>query len=232
MAWVKFAGSGRAGGAGICRTGSVSLKRTFEEMKKIILLSLLLVPMAGFAQESRQDVSISAVNFSMPQTNGNGVQQTATISLGGLVGYRYMLTPHSALEGNYSYTQDSMKFYTSTLTNGRVLTRVQEMSAAYVYSLNFKRFNPYGEAGIGVLMFTPLTQAGTNQLDARQSTEIAALLGLGVAYELSPSWDIRLGYHEYMAKAPNFNVGGVGNTFKTNAYTLFNYPSIGVAYHF
>jgi len=204
-------------------------------MKKIILLgvlSILLAPMAGFAQESRQDVSISAISFSMPQTNGNGVQQTATLSGGGLASYRFMLTPRSALEGNYSFTQDSMKFYTSTLNNGRILSRNQEVTGAYVYNLNFKRFNPFAEAGVGAIIFSPLPQAGTNQLSARRSTEVVAMLGAGVAYELSPSWDLRLQYREFVGKAPNYNVGGSAATFKTNAFTFFNYPSLGVAYHF
>jgi outer membrane immunogenic protein len=206
--------------------------REISGMKKILLLSILLLPMAGFAQESRQDVSVSGIALSMPQTNGNGVQETATISGGGLASYRFMLTPHSALEGNFSFTQNSFKFYTSTLNNGRVLSRDEEITAGYVYSMNFKRYNPFAEAGLGVIAFTPLTQAGTNQLDARKRTSLTAFLGLGVAYELSPSWDVRLEYRQFIAKAPDFNVGGVTNTFKTNSYTLFNYPSLGVAYHF
>jgi outer membrane immunogenic protein len=198
-------------------------------MKKTILFSvLLLLPMAGFAQESRQDVSISGTSFSMPQTNGNGVQQTATITSGALASYRFMITPRSALEGNFSWSQNSQKFYTSQLFNGRILTRNFEVSGAYVYNLNFKRWEPFGEVGVGGIIFRPLAQAGTNQLNSRQNTNPAAFVGLGVAYELSPSWDIRMEYREFFARAPNFNI----TTFKTNAYTLYNFPSIGVAYHF
>jgi len=197
-------------------------------MKKIILLSILLMPLAGFAQESRQDVSISADALSMPQTNGNGVQETATITGGGIISYRYMLTPHSALEANYSFAQNSQRYYTSTLANGRILTRNEEITGAYVYNMNFKQFIPFAEAGIGGMIFTPLAQAGTNQLNSRQNTNVGVLLGLGVAYELSPSWDVRMEYREFFTRAPNFNITG----FKTNAYTLINMPAIGIAYHF
>jgi opacity protein-like surface antigen len=198
-------------------------------MKKTFLICiLLLLPMAGFAQESRQDVSLSADSFSMPQTNGNGVQQTATITGGALVSYRFMLTPRSALEGNYSFAQDSQRYYTSSLANGRVYTRTSEMTGAYVLNFNLKRYNPFVEAGFGILQFSPLAQAGTNQLDARRSSNIAALAGAGLAYELSPSWDIRFEAREFLTKSPYFGI----TTFKTNSYTIINMPTLGIAYHF
>lgn len=200
-------------------------------MKKMMLLGALLVLAApGFAQESRQDVSFSATGRFAPQVNGNGAQLNPTGSLGLLASYRYMLTPHSALELNYGFTQDQQVYKVSfNGPNGqRIHAREQELTGAYVYSLTFKRFNPFAELGVGGLIFTPIRDFGTQTLDTKQNTNIGALVGAGVAYELSPSWDIRVEYRGFIAKAPDFGIAD----FKTNRYTVYSTPAIGVAYHF
>jgi len=199
-------------------------------MKKTMLLgALLLAAAAGYAQESRQDASISAMGVFAPQVNGNAVQLNMTNTLGFLGSYRYMLTPRSALELNYSFAQYSSKYRTSFLPNGRIHTRQQEITGAYVFNFrSIKSFNPFLEAGVGGLIFTPVRDEGTNQLDAKQNTNVGALFGGGVAYELSPSWDIRAEYRGFVVKAPDFGY----TTFKTNRYMLISLPAIGVAYHF
>jgi opacity protein-like surface antigen len=162
-----------------------------------------------------------------PYVYGNTVQQHPSYGLGGLVSYRYMLTPRSALEGNYQYAQNSNKFVTS-FNNTRVHTRLQEISAAYVYNFNFRKFNPFVEGGIGGYLFSPIIDAGTN-LDAKRTTSVGALYGAGIAYEISPSFDIRAEFRGIVVKAPSFNL----TDYKTNRwYPTLSNPSIGVAYHF
>src|SRR5258708_2172225 len=121
-----------------------------ERMKKTLLLFLLLpfLAVASQAQESRQDVSVSATGIFPPFITGNDVQQTGTYGLGGLISYRYMLTPRSGLEVNYQYAQNAQKYYTS-FNNVRVHDRMQEFSAAYVLNQTFKHWNPFLEAGPG-----------------------------------------------------------------------------------
>jgi hypothetical protein len=49
-----------------------------------------------------------------------------------------------------------------------------------------------------------------------------------LAYELSPSFDIRVEYRGFLTKTPNF-----GETnFSTNRYEIISMPAVGVAYHF
>jgi opacity protein-like surface antigen len=151
-----------------------------------------------------------------------------TITTGILASYRYMVTPRSALELNYGFAQNSIKYFTSSIHNGQVHARQQELSGAYVYTLNFKRFNPFAQAGVGAMIFTPILDNGTHQLDARQNTNIGALFGGGVAYELSPSFDIRAEYRGFLLKAPDFGK----SEFKSNRYYVISMPTIGVAYHF
>ncbi len=75
-------------------------------MKKTMLLgALLLSAVAGHAQESRQDVSISASGTFAPTVHGaTGTFTNTDDSLGALVSYRYLLTPRSGLEANYGFT--------------------------------------------------------------------------------------------------------------------------------
>lgn len=199
-------------------------------MKKMMCVGVLMVSAAaGLAQESRQDASISATGNFTPYVNGTGGnKQSSTNSVGFLGSYRYMLTPRSALEGNYSFTQYNTTFVTNFLPNVQVRTRQQEISAAFVYSFNFRNFNPFVEVGPAALLFSPIHDYSTTTLDTKRTTGIGALFGAGVAYELSPSFDIRAQYRGFAVKAPDF-----GNTqYQTNRYEVISVPTIGVAYHF
>jgi outer membrane immunogenic protein len=198
-------------------------------MKKTMLLgALMLLASAGYAQESRQDASVSLIGVFSPTVNGNAVELNQTGTIGFLGSYRYMLTPRSALELNYTFSQYSSRYSTSFLPNVRVHTRQQEISGAYVYNFNFRNFNPFLEAGVGGLIFTPIRDFRTTNLDTKQNTNIGALFGGGVAYELSPSWDIRAEYRGFVVKAPDFGL----TNFKTNRWMITSMPAIGVAYHF
>lgn len=199
-------------------------------MKKTMLLgALMLLASAGYAQESRQDASVSAIGVFTPQVNGNAVKMSTTITVGFLGSYRYMLTPRSALELNYSFAQYTTRYSTSFLPNVRIHTRQQEITGAYVYNFrNYRNFNPFLEAGVGGLIFTPIRDFGTTNLDTKQNTNVGALFGGGVAYELSPSWDIRVEYRGFVVKAPDF---GISN-FKTNRWEVVSLPAVGMAYHF
>jgi outer membrane immunogenic protein len=198
-------------------------------MKKMMLLgALMFSAAAGYAQESRQDVSISGFGLIGPTVHGaTNVVMTPTKTAGVLASYRFLLTPRSALEVNYSFAQNTNYFvYGGSLTRNPIHTRQQEVSAAYVFGLSFKRYNPFVEAGIGALIFTPILD-GTYTLDAKQKTGIGGLFGAGLAYEISPSFDIRAEYRGFVVKAPSFTT-----TLETNRYEVVSMPTIGVAYHF
>ncbi len=199
-------------------------------MKKTLLLFLLLpfLAVASHAQESRQDVSVSVTGIFPPFITGNDVQQTQTMDWWpGRRSYRYMLTPRSGLELNYQYAQNARNSYTS-FNNVRVHDRMQEFSGAYVLNANFKNWNPFLEAGPAAFMFTPLDDASTTQIDVKGQTILGGICGGGVAYKLSPSWDIRAEYRGLLMKTPNFGL----NPQKTGRfYNVYN-PVIGIAYHF
>jgi opacity protein-like surface antigen len=199
-------------------------------MKKFALLALLLAisAAAGRAQESRQDVSVSGSAIIEPFiSSSTDVKVSAKRGFGALFSYRFMLTPRGAVEANYAYTQNSIH-YVLPSADQNVNTRLQEATAGYVYNFNFRKFNPFVEAGGGALFWGNIRNLGTTTLDVKSQTTIVGLYGAGIAYEISPSFDIRAEYRGIVSKVPNFG----DPKFTTNRwYNIYN-PTLGVAYHF
>jgi outer membrane immunogenic protein len=202
-------------------------------MKKIALLAILLAAsvIAGRAQESRQDISLSGMGIVEPfETSSTTVQVNSTTAYGALLSYRFMLTPTAALEANYGITyQNSIGYYVNP-NHYKVLTRNEEISGAFVKSFVVKNWNPFLEAGPGAFVFLPVINSGTTTLDTKQQIQVGAVFGGGVAYEISPSFDIRAEYRGWITKVPTFS----NTQFTTNRWyrPWISAPVIGVAYHF
>jgi opacity protein-like surface antigen len=203
-------------------------------MKKIVLIALLLAvgTAACVAQEARQDISLSGTAIIEPFIEGTtNVYVSANRGFGALMSYRFMLTPSSALEANYGIDYRNVIHYVITNTNNYLInTRTQEISAAYVRYFVYKNFNPFLEGGPAAFIFLPIVNSGTTNIDTTQQTQIGAIFGAGIAYELSPSWDLRVEYRGMVTKVPTFGQ----SEFVTNRWYPFNIynPVIGLAYHF
>lgn len=200
-------------------------------MKKIASIALLLVVCvaAGRAQESRQDISLSGMALIEPfKASSTTVQVSASPAYGALLSYRFMLTPSNALEANYGITYQNSISYFVNPNHYKVLTRNQELSAAFVRSFVLKNFNPFVEAGAAGLVFLPIRNSGTTNVDVKQQTQVGALYGAGFAYEVSPSFDIRVEYRGLVTKVPTFGL----SQLSTNRWYNISNPAIGVAYHF
>jgi outer membrane immunogenic protein len=204
-------------------------------MKKLLLLLCLLPMLAGigYAQDegARQDINLSGMGVIQPyvsQADKPFVKQTSTLGKGLYVGYRYLLTPNGGLEANYSYSRFTNKFITQYgAANARVYTSMQEATFAYVRSFEFKRFNPFLEGGGGLLFFSPLGFKSTSY-DTEQTKELTVLFGGGIAYELSPSWDLRVQYRGQVFNTTNFGLA----QFPLSRRYIMSQPAIGLAYHF
>jgi opacity protein-like surface antigen len=207
-------------------------------MKKIAFLALLLAVcvVTARAQESRQDISVSGTGIIEPfVASSTTVQVHSNAAYGALLSYRFMLTPSSALEANYGISYRNTIRYISGNTNiVKVNVRTQEISAAYVRSFTFKKFNPFLEAGPGAMIFLPIRNSQTTSLDVKQQTQIGGLYGGGIAYEISPSFDIRAEYRGFVTKVPNFGQTSSTNqvNLSTNKWYNVFIPTVGVAYHF
>jgi outer membrane immunogenic protein len=209
----------------------LSSREVQDRMKKIAQIAFLLAVCvaAGRAQESRQDISLSGTSLIEPfKASSTDVQVHSNAAYGALLSYRFMLTPNSALEANYGITYKNKINYYVNPNHYQVNTRTQEISVAYVRSFTFKKFNPFVEAGPGAYIFLPIRNSGTTNLDVKQQTSIGGLYGGGIAYEISPSFDIRAEYRGFVTKVPTFG----DSQFTTNRwYNIYN-PVLGVAYHF
>jgi len=203
-------------------------------MKKIAIIAFLLAVCvaAGRAQESRQDVSLSGTGLIEPFIGSStDVYVHSTPAYGALLSYRFMLTPSSAIEANFGITyQNSITYHTTPLVIP-ILTRNEEISAAYVRTFTYRKFNPFLEAGPGAMIFLPIQNGHTTTHDAKQQTGIGGLYGAGIAYEISPSFDIRAEYRGFITKVPTFGDPG-GYKLDTNKWYNIYMPTIGVAYHF
>jgi opacity protein-like surface antigen len=84
------------------------------------------------------------------------------------------------------------------------------------------------------LIFLPIVNSSLGILGPKQQTEVGVLYGAGIAYEISPSFDIRAEYRSYVAKVPNFGETSTtsGYNFNTNKWYNIYVPTLGVAYHF
>jgi opacity protein-like surface antigen len=195
--------------------------------KSLWLVLLPALAVGAVAQESRQDISVSGSGILSTSVSGNP-SVSSNNAFGGLVSYRYMLTPRSGLELNYQYGQTQFHyggFYPSPVY---VDSRFQELSGAYVYNRNYGNFNPFVEAGIGGYVFSPIKGSQTSVTDVSQNTNIGVFYGGGVAYQISPSFDIRAEYRGLIIKEPSFSIPGL----RTGLYQNLNNPVIGIAYHF
>lgn len=208
-------------------------------MKKIAFVVLLLAAcaVAGRAQESRQDFSISGQALIPPFiASSTDVQVHSNRGWGALASYRFMLTPTSAIEANYGITyQNKFRYVAPAFPNGiQVPARVQEISGAYVRSFVFKNFNPFVEAGPAALIMIPIVNTGLKTLDAKQQVLVGGMYGAGIAYEISPSFDVRVEYRGLVTKVPTFGQNNPANGFDFSTNKWFNMfdPTIGVAYHF
>ena len=202
-------------------------------MKKIGFVAFLLAlcAVAGVAQESRQDISISGTAIYEPfKASSTDVQVSSNVGEGALLSYRFMLTPSSALEANYGIDYENKLHYLISNTNNyEINTRTQEISFAYVRSFTFRKWNPFVEAGPGVLILIPIRDSTTTSLDVKQQTSVGALYGAGVAYEISPSFDIRAEFRGFITRVPTF---GYSQLDTKRWYPTVVYPAVGVAYHF
>jgi opacity protein-like surface antigen len=85
------------------------------------------------------------------------------------------------------------------------------------------------EAGVGTDIFLPIRNSGTTSLDVKQQFDLGGLYGGGIAYEISPSFDIRAEYRGFVTKVPTFSDTQLSTNNKW--FNIYN-PVIGVAYHF
>ena len=113
--------------------------------------------LTAHAQESRQDVSLSATGNIPPQVNGQGSQLNARHGPG-RAGQLPLYADAAQCAGSelqlLAVRQPSDGDTAQSITT--IHTRQQEVSFGYVYSRNYRNYNPFAEVGVGAIMFSPI----------------------------------------------------------------------------
>jgi opacity protein-like surface antigen len=159
-------------------------------------------------------------------SNGNGVQDSPTDSLGVLATVRQSFHPWLGYEINYSYTRFTEKY--STVPFG-VQDNVHEATGAYLVqapSIPFLGLQPFGAVGVGGLLFLPTTVGGQKE---NQQWRVPLLYELGVNCPIITSHlGLRFQYRGLIYKTPDFNSAQL----TTNTRRQTSEPSVGAYLRF
>ena len=165
-----------------------------------------------------------------------------TPSAGFLATFQQQIRPLLGYDINFGYTKltenyqaDSGNFAvspavtTGSFTRGSVPANVFEISGAYTVKRPQygSRFQPFAEAGGGVLIFDPTTAP----FEGHSSYRATFLFGGGVDCRLSASLGLRAEYRGLLYKNPDF--GAVITPIPTTKYfTVTSEPTISLQYRF
>jgi opacity protein-like surface antigen len=181
----------------------------------------------AFAQTFKNfDAAVNVFGQFSSTSNGNGVQDKPTDSLGALATFRQSFKPWLGYEVNYGYTRFAERY--STIPFGvQVQDNLHEVSVAYlVQGPSFLGFQPFGAVGTAGLIFLPTSVGGQKYT---QQTRVPLLYEFGVNYAILTSHlGLRLQYRGLDYKTPDF-----GSTqLTTNARRQTSEPTVGAYFRF
>ena len=161
-------------------------------------------------------------------SNGNGVQDKPTDSLGVLATARQSLHPWLGWEINYGYTRYSDRYSTAVFPIS-VQSNMHEVTGAYLVQgpkFPILGLQPFGAVGVGGIIFLPTTVGGQKY---NQQWRVPFLYEVGVNYPLLTSHlGLRLQYRGLLYKTPDFNA----SLLTTNARRQTSEPSAGAYFRF
>jgi hypothetical protein len=159
-------------------------------------------------------------------TNGNGIKDSPTDSLGGLATVRQSFHPWLGYEVNYGYTRFTESY--STIPFG-VQNNVHEVSGAYLLqgpTIPILGLQPFGAVGVAGLIFLPTTVGGQKY---GKQTRVPVLFEFGVNYPILTSHlGLRLQYRGLSYKTPDFNA----TLLTTGTRRITSEPSVGAYLRF
>ncbi|MBS1813997.1 MAG: outer membrane beta-barrel protein [Acidobacteria bacterium] len=190
-----------------------------------------------------KDISIGvAGQLTTTRTVKQQYIQGATPSVSLLATFHHQIRPFVGYNVNFGYTRATENYqHQNGITNsstgvttgdyarGSIPNNLYEISSAYVWKRPqlTTRFQPFVQAGGGVLIFSP-TEA---PFKGHASYRAAFLFGAGVDYRLSNHLGMRLEYRGLTYKYPDF--GAVISTVPVSkAMTVLSLPSISFTYRF
>lgn len=210
--------------------------------------ALFLFTSLGFSQDKGHfDASINGAAVFTKASNGNGVQQSATIGSDYFGTLRFKFKPKHSLIFNYGRAANSQVYQSNF--DYHVITRTTEYSGAYRYNLFQKgKLEPFVFVGAGALTFAPqstwlflpdfvvgVPNRVQINLNTAKQTNLAYLYGGGVDYRLPWRLALRLQYRGLLYNAPDFKVDALSGSavnFSTGGKGHMAEPSIGLVFRF
>jgi outer membrane immunogenic protein len=184
-----------------------------------------MAPLAFSQSENpgKNEVSVQAFGSFVKSTTENGVKNSATNSGGVLGSYRYFFDVHNGVEVNYGYALNTQNFLSSNnVVNVKNFSH--EVSAAYVFRMQLKRFTPFVTAGAAALVFDPKDLQGIDS-----QTRAGFVYGGGADFNVSHHVFMRAEYRGFVYNSPTYDLPGLAGT---DRITHRAEPSIGFGYRF
>jgi outer membrane immunogenic protein len=202
----------------------------FRKVGPVVVAMFLFISMS-LAQNRRSEVSASLTGNFSKESDGQGVEQVPSQSVGFLASYRYSLGPSSAVELNYAYTRNDQhyNFGIPVFSSTAIQTNIHEVTGAFVFApRRSSRLSPFLLAGGGALIFSPTSSFNNSFLGAETQAKGAFLYGAGADYRLFGGVAVRAQFRGLIYKAPDFNVPG----FSTGGWGHMAEPTIGLVFRF
>jgi hypothetical protein len=172
------------------------------------------------------EAGVNAFGQFSQSSNGNGIQDNPTDSLGALATVRQSFRPWLGYEVNYSYTRFSERYSTLPFD---VQSNLHEVSGAYLLqgpTIPILGLQPFGAVGVGALIFLPTTVGGQKY---SQQARVPLLYEVGVNHPVFTSHlGLRFQYRGLVYKTPDFNSAQL----TTNTRRQTAEPSVGAYFRF
>lgn len=190
---------------------------------------VVLLTLAGAAQEDRSEISVQGTGFFTRDTSGQGISRTTSDTGGFTVGYRYHINRWLAAEGNYGFDRNTQRYFAS-FGESRVQANVHTVTGDLVVKLPLpiRSVSTYALAGGGGLIFDPTGNSGGFVPGAGTQGKGAFLYGAGADYALTRHFSLRAEYRGFVYKNPDFGL----RALSTDSWTHTAQPSAGIVYHF
>ena len=177
---------------------------------------------------SKTDVGLSIYGAYNEKTTGDGVIQSPSNAVGGIVEVRHISNPLVGFEGTYSFNRAN-EAYSSQISCGlpcgaistqTVSADAHEVTGDWVPSLKIFNLRPFGVAGGGILFNQPVS----GQANTASSTKGVFVYGAGLDWGLLPHLGLRFQYRGNLYRAPDVTtvLGSSGAFIHTSE------PMIGV----
>jgi hypothetical protein len=108
----------------------VSMFRKVGPVAAALFLFVSFLVSASLAQTSRSEVSASLTGDFSKETDGQGIAQIPSQSVGFLASYRFSLSSRSAVELNYAYTKNDQNYDFGGFGGNSIQTNVHEVTGA------------------------------------------------------------------------------------------------------